>query len=662
MKALNTCFLLLINLILISCDESGVVDEPQEPILNKKIETPSVEGKQLDISNDEKESIVFSFNWDELDGDKVYKVMAWSTDGDTVVVDETKNVSLSLSVEDLNQVANDLKLDPKSYSKIFIGVYGYDAGPSGTLIGEPYIFEGVFSFELKGFEVVSRMYLIYGEDKERKSGNYISDFDVSGKFLGAVYLESDATYLFEEADENEEARFYSINIEENTLVDGDEQAFSVDETGYYVVSINMNNRRVLIEKLSQYLWIPGSHNGWSFDLEDPNYNDPTTYNRVVLVSDYNNGIYLGKVWLIDEFKFTNAPDWNFVKYGKKTPNGGLDTAYEADNFDVDDFYGPGLYELKFDLHRGKFEVLSFEPMQIELPEENALWISGDHNFWDLNIRDILLETKEGSNVFEGNVTLRGNGGFEFVISTDGITHETTYRSPVITEGMTEGDLVVDGIYTVRAPESQVYKITVDLNEMTYQLGDPYIAPSTMHLVGSATTIDWIVEEALAMNNRNPEVGIFDLITELDQEEFKFVQERNWEKEKVWGMGHNLNTLKINGQDDCISNMQGTVFISANFQDLTYELIRPSIGVIGSAAPNGLDSDIDMTYDDVSNSWKATLDLVAGDLKFRAFDDWAYNWGGDSSGNLSGDNIAVPNAGTYELTFDLANRTYILELK
>jgi hypothetical protein len=60
----------------------------------------------------------------------------------------------------------------------------------------------------------------------------------------------------------------------------------------------------------------------------------------------------------------------------------------------------------------------------------------------------------------------------------------------------------------------------------------------------------------------------------------------------------------------------------------------------------------MAWDNVNKVFKATFNLVAGEMKFRANDDWGINFGG-TLGALTqgGANIAVTTAGNYTITLD-----------
>ena len=64
----------------------------------------------------------------------------------------------------------------------------------------------------------------------------------------------------------------------------------------------------------------------------------------------------------------------------------------------------------------------------------------------------------------------------------------------------------------------------------------------------------------------------------------------------------------------------------------------------------------MTYDAGTSTWRITLDLVAGQIKFRANDDWGWNYGdtgADGSLENDGDNLVIDAAGNYTVVLDLS---------
>lgn len=97
-------------------------------------------------------------------------------------------------------------------------------------------------------------------------------------------------------------------------------------------------------------------------------------------------------------------------------------------------------------------------------------------------------------------------------------------------------------------------------------------------------------------------------------------------------------------------------------DTTYT----SIAIIGDATPNGWDdtNDTDMTQSAFNpHIWYLTgLDLTDGEMKFRADDSWAVNWGAgiaiSGQGVQEGPNNPV-TAGTYDIWFNDLTGRYIL---
>jgi hypothetical protein len=86
----------------------------------------------------------------------------------------------------------------------------------------------------------------------------------------------------------------------------------------------------------------------------------------------------------------------------------------------------------------------------------------------------------------------------------------------------------------------------------------------------------------------------------------------------------------------------------------------SIAVIGSASPGGWNVDTDMVLVDPEDkyTWSVTLYLTAGEVKFRANDQWTAtsNWGGttfpEGTGTLDlQSNIPVATAGYYRVMFN-----------
>ncbi len=104
---------------------------------------------------------------------------------------------------------------------------------------------------------------------------------------------------------------------------------------------------------------------------------------------------------------------------------------------------------------------------------------------------------------------------------------------------------------------------------------------------------------------------------------------------------NQNGFKFATQQDWNGTDYGT-------QALTYTAIN-RVGIIGSATPNGWNSDQAMTYNATEKCWEIKgITLTAGEMKFRANNDWVLDWGGSLTDiTFKGGNINV-TAGKYNI--------------
>jgi hypothetical protein len=148
----------------------------------------------------------------------------------------------------------------------------------------------------------------------------------------------------------------------------------------------------------------------------------------------------------------------------------------------------------------------------------------------------------------------------------------------------------------------------------------------------------------------------------DNTEFKFTDGPSWDVN--YGDTGADGVLDAGG--DNIKANAGFWKIDVDLNTLTYTLLKTQWGIIGSATPDGWNSDQNMTYDPTSNSWSIQLDLTPGEMKFRANDDWGLNYGDNGADALlerDGANIVIPNGGNYKITLflDKPDHTYSIEL-
>lgn len=186
-------------------------------------------------------------------------------------------------------------------------------------------------------------------------------------------------------------------------------------------------------------------------------------------------------------------------------------------------------------------------------------------------------------------------------------------------------------------------VTLDMNNLSYSVGKP-----VLYMKGDANGWD-------GYDYLSGEDGVkFTGFMYLNQNGFKFTTASDW---SGTGYGANFDTAP-DAANIVITEPAGYYQVDVDLSEKTYTLTPiTSIGIIGSASPNGWDSDVDMTYvpynkdtKEVNGYWEVkNITLSAGEIKFRANDGWDISWGGelDNLTTKNGGNITV-EAGTYDI--------------
>jgi hypothetical protein len=140
-------------------------------------------------------------------------------------------------------------------------------------------------------------------------------------------------------------------------------------------------------------------------------------------------------------------------------------------------------------------------------------------------------------------------------------------------------------------------------------------------------------------------------------EFKMVKGDNWGAGDFGSAGgNNLGNGGANLQLG--AQTAGVFLIRANTQNMTWSNYKINTwGIIGSATPGGWGASTPMTFNAGAGTWTVTANLLGGqEIKFRANDDWAVNFGDDSprdnKPDYGGSNIPVAADGNYTITLDI----------
>jgi hypothetical protein len=145
-------------------------------------------------------------------------------------------------------------------------------------------------------------------------------------------------------------------------------------------------------------------------------------------------------------------------------------------------------------------------------------------------------------------------------------------------------------------------------------------------------------------------------------EFKFTPNPDWSVD--YGDDEGDGVLEQTGGNIVVAD-PGFYYFQVDLNTLEYSIEPFNIGLIGSATPGGWDDDTDMTYDPEEDAWTIEIVLAAGEIKFRANDDWAFNLGDDGADALlekDGSNIQIADAGQYliKLFLDKPDYTFSVE--
>lgn len=202
--------------------------------------------------------------------------------------------------------------------------------------------------------------------------------------------------------------------------------------------------------------------------------------------------------------------------------------------------------------------------------------------------------------------------------------------------------------------------TISFNSST---GDYFFdLVSDIGIIGSATPFGWNRE--VFMFRDAVDTNQYTLTLNLVQGEAKFRANGAWDVN--WGATDFPSGIGTQGGPNIPIAQAGRYAITFNKSTGAYafteQVTYTTIGVIGSATAGGWSEDTPLTRDGNNpDLWKGTVALTVGELKFRANNAWTFNWGGGTfpsdTAVANGDNIAVPEAGSYLVSFNTNTLVY-----
>lgn len=292
------------------------------------------------------------------------------------------------------------------------------------------------------------------------------------------------------------------------------------------------------------------------------------------------------------------------------------------------------------------------------PALDFTWNVVDYGYSDA-INYVLQIAKSGSN-FAGATT-----------TEVGVTKKALKKTFTVAELNAElNKILPTGIASdidvrLKADAEGIVSNTLKLNVTPYRVLVQYGFPAAINVAGnfqgwSPATAPQIVSLA----NDGNYAGFIDFTTGTPAPEFKFVKGNDWSAGDFGSAG---TGLLGNGGNNLQLSAPGFYLIRANTNARTWSNYRINAwGLIGSATANGWNSDQDLTWNPGTKTYTITTNLSAGEIKFRANDDWAVDLGdngADGRPDLGGNNIKIETAGNYTITLDImigGNWVYVIK--
>lgn len=301
--------------------------------------------------------------------------------------------------------------------------------------------------------------------------------------------------------------------------------------------------------------------------------------------------------------------------------------------------------------------------------ESAYYLYGAPTGWDKN--NVLKFSQSGKDVYEdpvftimfpavkddkGNVT---DCWFKIASqsSVDAQKGGGDLESVGILGSAVDGDDKLEGTLVSVNPKAmkitkgdyQYIRITLNMMEYSYKIEKLNVSP---YLWVPGNHQGWNPATALQLYTPAMDM-VYSGFIQLNGG-FKLTGQPSWTGD-IYGFDNfTTKTPNITNDGGNLKIDEGFYYLKADLNAKSFSAVKTTWGIIGDATPGGWGADTNMTYNAADNTWRATITLTNGFIKFRANDDWAINAGGSLSKIVvNADNIAV-TAGTYQIILHLGN--------
>ena len=261
----------------------------------------------------------------------------------------------------------------------------------------------------------------------------------------------------------------------------------------------------------------------------------------------------------------------------------------------------------------------------------------------------LMMTDKGNGIYTATVTTTNDENwFKFYgatgFSTDDnnwdLVNKYQYGCQVNGDAATVNMLEWKDVKTPTIAGAGTWIVTLDMINCTYTISKPIL-----YMAGDANGWDQI--DYLASEDGSSFTGFM----YLNQNGFKFCSEPNWD-----GTNYGATFFSKEGDNIIMTEEAGYYKVDVDLSAKTYTLTPINhIGIVGSASPNGWDTDEEMTYVPYNTETKEpgywevkNITLTSGVIKFRADGEWAINWGGTPDALTQGGADMNVEEGTYDI--------------
>lgn len=261
----------------------------------------------------------------------------------------------------------------------------------------------------------------------------------------------------------------------------------------------------------------------------------------------------------------------------------------------------------------------------------------------------LMMTDKGNGIYTATVTTTNEENwFKFYGATGFTTDDNNwdlvnkyqYGCQVNGDAATFNMLEWKDVKTPTIAGAGTWIVTLDMINCTYTISKPIL-----YMAGDAN--GWNQIDYLASEDGSSFTGFM----YLNKNGFKFCSEPNWD-----GTNYGATFFSKEGDNIIMTEEAGYYKVDVDLSAKTYTLTPINyIGIVGSASPNGWDTDEKMTYVPYNTETKEPgywevkdITLTSGVIKFRADGDWAINWGGTPDALTQGGADMNVEEGTYDI--------------